>query len=200
MKFKTSSIIAILAVFLCIIAGSFVIFQKNAEPSDNSIKDSNYGSEIIFGVIKSIEVADGNYKLLINNSNGEYVVNVPESVDIKFPEIYEGDNIAVEGLVEINYSGIMTRSFPPILTASSVLYYPPEFVTSGKVTEIDFVNDYKRFLVEGENSLCYVSVTNDTLVSGDPNNVKINSTVTYSSIIQLMSYPGQCGALHFIVH
>lgn len=200
MKFKTSSMIAILAVFLCIIAGSFVIFQKNSEQSNNVADDSKYGSELIFGIINSVEVADGNYKLLMNNSNGEYVVNVPESVDIKFPEIYEGDNISVGGLVEINYSGIMTWSFPPILTASSVLYYPPEFVTSGTVTEISEVNDYKRFLVEGENSLCYVSVTNDTIVSGDLNNVKINSTVTYSSIIQLMSYPGQCGAIHFIVH
>ncbi|GAA0128565.1 hypothetical protein MMMIC1C10_09890 [Methanococcus maripaludis] len=108
MKFKTSSMIAILAVFLCIIAGSFVIFQKNSEQSNNVADDSKYGSELIFGIINSVEVADGNYKLLMNNSNGEYVVNVPESVDIKFPEIYEGDNISVGGLVEINYSGIMT--------------------------------------------------------------------------------------------
>ncbi|MBA2862994.1 hypothetical protein [Methanococcus maripaludis] len=200
MKFKTGSIIAILAIFLCIIVASFVFFSKNSESSNDLTDDSKYGSEIIFGVIKSIEVMDGKYRLLIINNNGEYVVNVPENVDIKFPEFYEGNNISAGGLVEINYSGIMTRSFPPILAASSVNYYPPEFVTCGKVAEIDEVNGYKRFLVEGENNLCYVTITNDTLVSGELTDASINSTVTYTSIIQLLSYPGQCAAIHFIVN
>uniref|UniRef100_A9A725 Uncharacterized protein n=1 Tax=Methanococcus maripaludis (strain C6 / ATCC BAA-1332) TaxID=444158 RepID=A9A725_METM6 len=200
MKFKTSSIIAILAISLCIIAASFVFFHKNSESGNNSTDEIKNESELIFGVIKSFEVIDGQYKLIIANNNGEYIVNVPASVDIKFPEFYEGNNISSGGLVEIKYSGIMTRSIPPILTASSVLYYPPEFVTSGIVTKIDEMNGYKRFLVEGKNSLCYVTVTNDTLVSGKLDEVSINSTVTYSSVIQLMSYPGQCAAIHFIVN
>ncbi|WP_459202441.1 hypothetical protein [Methanococcus sp. CF] len=200
MKFKTCSIIAILAIILCITAASFVIFQKNSEQNNNVADDSKYGSELIFGIINSVEVINGEYRLTITNNNGEYIVNVPENVDINFPNLCDSTNISAGGLVEINYSGIMTKSIPPILTASSVIYYPPEFVTSGTVTEISEVNGYKRFLVEGKNSLCYVTVTNDTLVSGDLKNVSINSTVTYSSVIQLMSYPGQCAAIHFIIN
>jgi len=200
MKFKNTTIIAILAIFLCIIAASFVFFSKNSELNNDLTNNSEYGSKLIFGVVNSVEISDGQYKLLITNSNGEYVVNVPKSVDITFPEFYDGNNLSTGGLVEIKYSGIMTRSFPPILAASSVLYYPPEFVTTGSVTKIDEINGYKRFLVEGENSLCYVAVTNDTLVSGELADVSINSTVTYTSEIQLLSYPGQCAAIHFIIN
>jgi len=199
MKFKTTTLIVILTIFLLLIVTGF-LYTQNLESKDNLTNNSKNESEVLIGIIKSVEIIDVQYKIFIINNNGEYVVNIPKDVEIDFPEMYDRSNISVGGVIEIKYSGIMTRSLPPILTASSVLYYPPEFVTTGVVTEIGEQNGFKRFLVEGENSLCYVTVTNDTIVSGDLTDISINSTVTYTSVIQLLSYPGQCGAIHFIIN
>ena len=86
----------------------------------------------------------------------------------------------------LGFFSIFTLKFPMYpftsftrITSYNVCY--TKLLRTGSVTKIDEINGYKRFLVDGENSLCYVAVTNDTLVSGELADVSINSTVTYTS-------------------
>ncbi|ABR55502.1 conserved hypothetical protein [Methanococcus vannielii SB] len=197
---KNNMLIGVLLAFCCcLIVASFAFFPKDANLDNNVLENGEKNHEKIVGVIEFIESFEKYERLHIIGGNGnKYVVNVQNDTKIEFLEFSKSE-ISVGGLIEVKYNGVMTKSLPPILNADSLIYYPKEIVTTGKVLEIGEMNGYKRFLIEGENSLCYVTVTNDTIISGNLSDVKIDDIVTYTSIIQLLSYPGQCAAIHFIV-
>ena len=161
-----TKIVKLMALLLAALVGLSAC--QSSAPEQESIEYAD-----IAGVVT--EIADG-YILIHNADQGEVQVNVSDDT------IYEGTAIAVGDYIHVTYSGAMTRSLPPQISALRVGCY----VRTGTVSAVE----EGGFMLAAEGEEIRVNAEK-ALMEG----VTEGATVTvYFNGAMTMSLPAQIGA------